>query len=68
MAFSDKQRWVDLRARIAATRRMMASTAGLIGSDYTTKDQAWEMLEGLFYPLAHALTAMAIALIAGYNW
>ena len=68
MAFSDKQRWVDLRARIAATRRMMASTAGLIGSDYTTKDQAWEMLEGLFHPLAHALTAMAIALIAGYNW
>lgn len=41
---------------------------GLIGSDYATKEQAWEMLEGLFNPLAHALTATAIALIAWYNW
>ncbi len=47
---------------------MLASMAGLIGSDYTTKEQAWEMLEGLFNPLAHALTATAITLIAWYNW
>lgn len=58
----------DLHARVAAFRRMLASTAGLIGSDYATKEQAWEMLEGLFSPLAHALTATAIALIAWHNW
>ena len=46
----------------------MSSTSGLIGSDYATKDQAWEMLDGLFSPFAHALTAVAIALIAWYNW
>lgn len=57
-----------LRARIAALRRMLASTAGLIGSDYATKEQAWEMLEGLFNPLAHGLTATAIALVAWHNW
>lgn len=47
---------------------MLASTAGLIGSDYTTQEQAWEMLRGLFNPLAHALTAAAITLIAWHNW
>lgn len=47
---------------------MLASTAGLIGSDYTTQEQAWEMLKGLFNPLAHALTAAAITLIAWHNW
>lgn len=57
-----------LRGRIAVLRRMLVSTAGLIGSDYATKEQAWEMLEGLFNPLAHALTATAITLIAWHNW
>lgn len=57
-----------LRSRVTAARRVMASTAGLIGSDYTSEDQAWEMLEGLFSPFAHALTAAAIAIIACYNW
>lgn len=47
---------------------MLASMAGLIGSDYATKEQAWEMLEGLFNPLAHALTATAITLITWQNW
>lgn len=57
-----------LCGRIAVLRRMLVSTAGLIGSDYATKEQAWEMLEGLFNPLAHALTATAITLIAWHNW
>src|SRR5690349_10996854 len=57
-----------LRGRVVATQRMLASTAGLIGSDYTTQEQAWEMLKGLFNPLAHALTAAAITLIAWHNW
>ncbi|MCD0419381.1 GGDEF domain-containing protein [Rhodopseudomonas sp. BR0M22] len=57
-----------LHSRIAAARRVMSSTAGLIGSDYTTEEQAWEMLEGLFSPFAHALTATAITITACYNW
>lgn len=57
-----------LQGRIAAARRVMSSTAGLIGSDYTSEEQAWEMLEGLFSPFAHALTATAIAITAWYNW
>lgn len=57
-----------LYGRIAALRRMLALTAGVIGSDYATKEQAWEMLDGLFNPLAHGLTATAIALIAWHNW
>jgi diguanylate cyclase (GGDEF)-like protein len=63
-----RQMMESLRAQVAAIRRVMSSTAGLIGSDYATKEQAWEMLEGLFSPFAHALTATAIALIAWYNW
>lgn len=57
-----------LHSRVAAARRVMSSTAGLIGSDYTSEEQAWEMLEGLFSPFAHALTATAIAITAWYNW
>ncbi|WP_371426260.1 GGDEF domain-containing protein [Tardiphaga sp.] len=63
-----RQMMESLHAHVAAIRRVMSSTAGLIGSDYATKEQAWEMLEGLFSPFAHALTATAIALIAWYNW
>jgi diguanylate cyclase (GGDEF)-like protein len=67
--------WLDarhkiarIRGRVATIRRIVTSTSGLIGSDYTTKDQAWEMLERLFSPFAHALTAIGIAIIAWYNW
>jgi diguanylate cyclase (GGDEF)-like protein len=68
MSLAATQLMEDLRARFVAFQRMLASTAGLIGSDYTTKEQAWEMLEGLFSPLAHGLTATAIVLIAWHNW
>lgn len=57
-----------LRGRVVAMRRVMSSTAGLIGSDYTSEAQAWEMLEGLISPFAHGLTATAIAITAWYNW
>ncbi|WP_148287841.1 hypothetical protein, partial [Rhodopseudomonas sp. B29] len=57
-----------LHGRVAAARHVMSSTAGLIGSDYTSEEQAWEMLEGLFSPFAHALTTAAITITAWYNW
>ena len=67
--------WLDarnkiarIRGRVATIRRIVTSSSGLIGSDYTTKDQAWEMLERLFSPFAHVLTAIGIAIIAWYNW
>jgi diguanylate cyclase (GGDEF)-like protein len=57
-----------LRNQLAAARRVMSSTAGLIGSDYTSEEQGWEMLEGLISPFAHGLTAAAIVITACYNW
>ncbi|MCX7322474.1 MAG: diguanylate cyclase [Hyphomicrobiales bacterium] len=57
-----------LRAHVATLRRVMGSKAGLIGSDYATRDEAWDMLEGLFSPFAHGLTAAAIVLLTWYNW
>ncbi|WP_445489309.1 GGDEF domain-containing protein [Rhodopseudomonas sp. RCAM05734] len=63
-----RRKWAKLRGRFAAMRHVMSSTPGLIGSDYATREQAWEMLEGLFSPFAHGLTAAAIAIIAWYNW
>jgi diguanylate cyclase (GGDEF)-like protein len=57
-----------LRGHVVAMRRVMSSTAGLIGSDYTSEAQAWEMLEGLISPFAHGLTATAITITAWYNW
>lgn len=57
-----------LHRRVAAARRVMSSHAGLIGSDYTSEEQAWEMLAGLFSPFAHALTTAAIVITAWYNW
>ena len=56
-----------LRAHVATLRRVMGSKAGLIGSDYATRDEAWDMLEGLFSPFAHGLTAAAIVLLTWYN-
>jgi diguanylate cyclase (GGDEF)-like protein len=63
-----RRKWAKLRGHFAAMRHVMSSTPGLIGSDYATREQAWEMLEGLFSPFAHGLTATAIAIIAWYNW
>ncbi|CAN5457519.1 hypothetical protein BH11PSE4_BH11PSE4_21830 [soil metagenome] len=57
-----------LRHQLVAARRVMSSTAGLIGSDYTSEEQGWEMLEGLISPFAHALTAAAVMIAAWYNW
>lgn len=65
---AETRKMEGLRTRLTALRRMLASMAGLIGSDYATKEQAWEMLEGLFNPLAHALTATAITIVAWHNW
>lgn len=65
---AETRKMEGLRTRLTALRRMLASMAGLIGSDYATKEQAWEMLEGLFNPLAHALTATAITIVSWHNW
>jgi diguanylate cyclase (GGDEF)-like protein len=52
----------------AAMRRIMGSTAGLIGSDYTSERQAWQMLDGLYSAYSHILMTVAIAVVAWHGW
>lgn len=56
------------RRHYAAMRRLMGSTAGLIGSDYTSEHQAWQMLDGLYGAYSHILMTVAIAIVAGHGW
>jgi diguanylate cyclase (GGDEF)-like protein len=56
------------RRHCAAMRRIMGSTAGLIGSDYTSEQQAWQMLDGLYSAYSHILMTVAIAIVAWYGW
>ncbi|MDB5654625.1 MAG: diguanylate cyclase [Tardiphaga sp.] len=52
----------------AAMRRVTGSTAGLIGSDYTSEQQAWQMLDSLYSAYSHILMTVAIAIVAWYDW